>query len=394
MRSDADDDYGAQHDGNEIVAFGARSDRSRQWLSRLLVACFVIAVVVGLIVKSTNHKSQPQPQSHPLPAQQVASSKPPTVVNVGHPLLGVNAGWELFARGPDELVAIQMARGLITETSVPVLQTSRSDVSFVVGPHEAIVRSPDNVPGYLIPDGRPAQLITGPFANGGVLIPGPKPDQAWVMSGTSGQPTATLVTLAGTPAGETIRFNPRKELATEAAPDGHGYLLVLANPPSGFYDVGPTFVNRIPDHVIAVGPTGWLVLACHRKHCNNTVINPATHSHRVLPGRAIRNSAWSWPTLGAVSPDGSTAAVLDTKNPSRLSLRLVNLQSGAVASVDVTIDPSAPNECLAWSPDSEWLFIATAQGKLVAVNAATRRVQGLGIQLPHITQLAVRPAAG
>ena len=394
MRGDHDENHGAQHDGNEIVEFGARPGRGRRWLSRVLVACFVIAVVVGLILKATNHKSQPQPQSHPLPAQPLASSKPPTVINVGHPLLGVTAGWELLARGPNDLVAIQMARGLITETYVPALGSGLPEVSFIAGSHEAIVRSPDSVPGYMIPDGRPAQLITGPFANDGPVIPGPMPDQAWVMTGTLARPTATLVTLAGTPAGETIRFNPRNELASEAEPDGHGYVLVLANPPHGFYDVGPTFANRIPDHIIAVGPTGWLVLACHRKHCSNTVINPATHSHRALPGPAIRNSAWSWPPLGVVSPDGSTAAVLITKNPSRLSLRLVNLRSGAVASVDVAMDPSAPNECLAWSPDSRWLFIATAQGKLVAVNAATRRVQGLGIQLPDITQVAVRPAAG
>jgi hypothetical protein len=287
-----------------------------------------------------------------------------------------------------------MARGLITDTSVPTLQSGSPDVSFVVGPHQVIVRSPDYVPGYLIPDGRPAQLLTGALAHGGPVTAGPKPDEVWVMTGTSSQPSAALVTLAGRPAGETIRFDPSKQFSFSPQPDGRGYLFVLAkHPNAGVYNVGPTFVNRIPDHIIAVGPNRWLVLACHHKHCTNTVINPATGSHRAVPGPAIRNSAWSWPPLGVVSPNGLTAAVLSTKNPSRLLLQFMNLQSGAVTPVNVPMDPSVPNDCLAWSPDSKWLFVATAQGKLLAVNVATLHAQSLGVPLPSVVQVAIRPAA-
>ena len=37
------------------------------------------------------------------------------VMIVGHSLLGVTAGWELFARGPDDLLRIQLAQGQITQ---------------------------------------------------------------------------------------------------------------------------------------------------------------------------------------------------------------------------------------------------------------------------------------
>jgi hypothetical protein len=47
---------------------------------------------------------------------------------------------------------------------------------------------------------------------------------------------------------------------------------------------------------------------------------------------------------------------------------------------------------LAWSPDSQWLFVITAHGGLAAVNARTQRVQGLGAQLPWLSQIAIRNA--
>ena len=45
---------------------------------------------------------------------------------------------------------------------------------------------------------------------------------------------------------------------------------------------------------------------------------------------------------------------------------------------------------LAWSPDSRWLFVASADGRLFPVEAATGQVHDLGVPLPPIEQLAVR----
>ena len=82
------------------------------------------------------------------------------VITVGHWLLGVTAGWQLFARGPDDLLRIQLAQGKISLTHVPPLETANPDVAFVIGPHEAMIRSTDLVPGYVVPDGAQPRPLT------------------------------------------------------------------------------------------------------------------------------------------------------------------------------------------------------------------------------------------
>jgi hypothetical protein len=55
---------------------------------------------------------------------------------------------------------------------------------------------------------------------------------------------------------------------------------------------------------------------------------------------------------------------------------------------------SAGTQALAWSPDSRWLFVITARGYLAAINARTQRVEGLGVTLPPVSQIAVRNPQG
>ena len=75
----------------------------------------------------------------------------------------------------------------------------------------------------------------------------------------------------------------------------------------------------------------------------------------------------------------------------RVTLHLVNLVSGADQLIAVSLDEgSADDQTLAWSSDSRWLFVVAAQGKLAAVNARTRHVEGLGVELPPLSQIAVR----
>ena len=69
---------------------------------------------------------------------------------MGHRLLGVRAGWELFGLGPSEVVRIQLARARITRTVFPGPQSS-GPVTLLAGPYQAIVRPLDYVPGYLVP---------------------------------------------------------------------------------------------------------------------------------------------------------------------------------------------------------------------------------------------------
>ena len=112
--------------------------------------------------------TRPGPPRRPRPRRLRCS-----VTLAGHRLLGVTAGWELFARGPNELLRIQLAQGRITQTYVPPLETASPDVAFVIGAHEAVIRPSDLVPGYVVPDGGQARPLTGVLSDGGPLVPGP-----------------------------------------------------------------------------------------------------------------------------------------------------------------------------------------------------------------------------
>jgi hypothetical protein len=125
----------------------------------------------------------------------------------------------------------------------------------VVTPSAAIIRPLDFVPGYVVPDGEPAQQLPKPLRHGGPAVPGPKPGQVWTpagqgrterLIGSDGQPTGAVVHLPGDTSGFT-------------ASDGHGYLLVPTG--GGVYDARPDGLHRITTgSVVASGPTGWLAV--------------------------------------------------------------------------------------------------------------------------------------
>ncbi len=380
----------------------------RRWRSRLLLGCLVLAAVAVLTIHqgpgAAHHGSSAARATATPRPRQTAPARPaarlPTVLTVGHHVLGVTAGWELFARGPADLIAIQLARGRITLTAVPQLVTGNPIVAFLVGPHEAIVRSADLVPGYMIRDGSPARQLTGPLAGGGPLIPGPDPGHAWVMSGTVVHPSLSLVGLNGSPTGVSIRVpQGGPQLPATASPDGRGYVLMQDNV-FNLYDAGPTWDRTVSETVLATGPARWLVVGCDAayRRCHNEVMNPVTGARRVLPGRPLPGLYGLFnqqlPPLGVVSPDGTTAAVPVPGKYGNVMVRLVDLRSGVSHAIPVQLAAVPSNESMVWSPDGNWLFVVGSGGRLLAVNAHSRRVQGLGVTLPYVTQVAIRDAPG
>jgi hypothetical protein len=77
------------------------------------------------------------------------------VSSLGHPLLDVPAGWDLFGQGHGMVIRIELRRGRLTRTAVPEVG-SASPVSFVVGTDRAIVQPRALVAGYVVHDGEPA----------------------------------------------------------------------------------------------------------------------------------------------------------------------------------------------------------------------------------------------
>jgi len=195
---------------NDQVQFG--TGPHRPWLARLALAAICITAIIVAAVHSVAGAHRHHPTSahrhHPTLAQRhhPTSARPSIAfTNVGHPVLGEAAGWELFARGDTFVADIELGRGRVTRTAVPWLESGNA-ASFFAGAHEVIVRSYDYVPGYVIPDGKPAQLLTGPLATGGPLVAGPTTSEVWTSIGTGSN--LTLVTLSGRRAGPSIRFPP------------------------------------------------------------------------------------------------------------------------------------------------------------------------------------------
>ena len=70
---------------------------------------------------------------------------------------------------------------------------------------------------------------------------------------------------------------------------------------------------------------------------------------------------------------------------------MLDLASGSLYRLDLQLGPSGPPDNTVWSPDSRWVFTIDVNGTLLAVDPHTARVRDLGIPLPQITQLALRP---
>jgi hypothetical protein len=389
---------GSGQDGHgETVEFGSRRPAGRRWAPPALLACLALATVVTIAVRGAGQPARPA-------ARAPAPPPPLRVTTVHHPLLGVTAGWELFARGPDDLLRIEFAQGRILQTYVPPLETASPDVAFVIGPQEAVIRPSDLVPGYLVPDGGQARPLTGLLADGGPLVPGPAGSQAaWVTAGSPTSPVLSLVTLTGHRSGPSIHFQPDgPQVPATAVSDGRGDVLVTDSS-FGAYDIGPGWDRPVPGTVVAVGPATWLVDVCDAlyRQCRYEIVDAATGALRAIPGRAAASAPYwfSWPPTGVISPDGSTAAVTQNGPGGRLTVLLIDLRTGVTTDLDVPLSApgsdlplgEANEQSMAWSPDGRWLFVAAYGGKLVAVNPRTGRAESLGVSLPTVDQVAIRP---
>ena len=207
-----------------------------------------------------------------------------------------------------------------------------------------------------------------------------------------------LVRMDGTETGVSARLPPFGTTSqawpggySQATSDGRGGVLVSVYSETGvtYDDVRLGGFQRIAGPLAAVGPTRWLAVDCPAgRRCSNVVVDPATGARRALPGPSAEFLPAAGP--GVIAPDGSAAAIAAASGD-RVTLHLLNLVSGSDQQIPVSLDAqSAADQRLAWSPDSRWLFVVTAQGKLAAVDARTGHVEGLGVSLPRLSLIAVR----
>jgi hypothetical protein len=389
-------------DDADVLDLGGdrRGARPARWSRWLLVP--VVGVVVALGVAQAG-RTGPAPRV-PAPSPSTAdpgafppgagrSAPPITVTTLGHSLLGATTDWELFGRGAGEVVRIELARGRVIRTTVPVL-LSDAPVSFVVTADRALVRSLDRVPGYVVRDGQPAHPLPPALSQGGPAFPGPAfpapdPGAVWVPSGDSPR---TVMMLRGVDDGRDRTWIPVPEgdSAFEAISDAAGYLVFRAT--GGMYDATPAGLRRITTgSLLAVGATRWLALECDDRHrCVPVVIDRATGSRRTLRTASPSSTA----PRGVIAPDGGTAVIFRVAGDGTVIPYLLDLVTGATRPIGPPIDRTVGEGSMVWSPDSRWLFAAGADGAIYVVDPATADVVPLGVSLQALSQLAVRPAGG
>ncbi|MFB9233998.1 hypothetical protein ACFFWC_00355 [Plantactinospora siamensis] len=377
--------------GPDVLEHGAgRDDRpGRPWLRWLALA---LAAVVALVLVVRAERRDPGPpaaeRSTAAPSTAATSASAvgpvgsgPAVTELGHPLFGGTAGWELFGRGPDAVVRIEPAPGRVSVTAVPGL-ASGGPVSFLAGPGRVVIRPLDRVPGYAVPDGRPAQALTGALAEEGPLIPGPEPGTGWLTR----EHRYELVGLDGQ-ARNVALDQPTLDGGGFVEPDGAGYPLFTGT--GGSYSVRPDGIRRLTSGaVLAVGRTRALARECDERYrCATVVVDRRTGARRPLPGRLPS----ALQVGGSVSPDGNRAALLVEQPPLRPMVHLIDLNTGADRPLDARIESASFDESqYAWSPDGRFLFLLDADGELHATETNSGRSGKVDLGLPRLTQLAVR----
>ena len=389
---------------------GVSADRSTKWWPLLLVG--LIAVVIVAVVLHPHAPLVAQiPTPAPTPRQSTASmnskttpasrpSRPPLVtvpapltprtLDLGHPILGVTAGWELFARGDASLTRIELAKGRVIST--PGLGVASSGpVSFLAGPDLAIVRPLDFVAGLAVRDGHNAADLTGALSRGGPVVVGPDAAHIWVDTGANGGPDVmTLTDWSGIPTRSSFSV-PTDWFAMSAQSDGAGGVLFMAQNGSTYQAQPGQRKLLTTGNLLAVGPTGYLVRECATaKKCQTSVVDRTTGKRRTLAKSIVPFGG----VAGLISPDGQTAAVIDIAKVGSTAgrLSLVDLSSGVEHPLATDLGTPTGSSSMVWSPDGRWLFVVTAAGHVAVIDPDTRHVRGLGLQLPFIEQLAIRAA--
>lgn len=386
--------------GSDDPASGMAPPR-RPWPRWLTLA--VTGAVVALVIAIVNLARQDPTASTARPTPSASSASPTTsgtsaavspppstppvlVTEVGHPLLGVTAGWELVGRGPDALVRFQPATGRIIRTALPDVH-SGGPMYLLTGPDGVTVRQLDNVSAYVVPDGRPAQEMSPLLNEEGPAFPGPKPGQMWVRPADDHQPVMALATVDGRRLAEFVPV-PAGSSSFDAIADGAGYLLFPGI--GGLYQARPEGIRRVSSGVLlAAGPTGWLVTECDERYrCQTVLVHRADGRRQTVAERPVGRDA-----RGVISPDGSTVAVLTSRPQGTVEVAVLDVARGSWLGVhNLAVNQAALDGALAYSPDGKWLFAVTAGGSIAAIDPRTSNASILDLPLPPVSQIVVRPA--
>ncbi|MPY78862.1 MAG: hypothetical protein GEV04_10235 [Actinophytocola sp.] len=357
----------------------ARRPRRRRWAAWLPL--LLVGVLVGGFIamrQSSNSADAPTP---PAPTNTGPGVEPVSVTEIGRPVLGVTAGWELIARGRDTVSRIALAEGRVTTTKLPGAVRAEP-TSLVTGPNWVFVQPVDPESGYLVPDGELARVVHW-RDHVSAVFPGPRPRQVWVEHFEHDTPNAYLALHSLTGKEVTGPYVPATD---QTMADGAGNVLVRMT--SGTYLARRDGVRRVTTgRVEGVGRNHFLVVECdERARCVRILVSRATGQRRVVTPKSAMVSPAAG-QLHAIAPDGSIAVTGGDGG-----MFVDNLASGGGRLREtVLVRPGSDGPGVVFSPDSEWLFGVGFDGDIVAIDTDTFEQHELDLPLPDIRQLAIRP---
>jgi hypothetical protein len=383
---DVSSDESVRGSGDAIDTAGSGTGWPRwPWLVVAAVALLVGAVVIPGRARFGSPAPRTTGPSVPVsagPPARVAVAAPVTVVNVGRPLLTVPAGWDLFGQGPGVVVRVQLALGRVTVTRLPE-DSALTSAALIAMPGRVVVRPATYGAGYVVADGAAANRLSGPLGRTGPAVPGPGPGQVWVRTSPANE-DATRMTLIGPgnrAAGASVEIPGDGYLFG----DGTGHVMYSNRVNNDYCLTSPgRWQLRTPGQILAAGANEVVTIERTGPGRYSTVLTDVLSGRRrVWAARGFLAA----PVLGPVAPGGRTAAVLTSASTATV-LSLLDLSTGVRRGPGIALAGNA--ESLAWSPDGRWLFAATVNNQVVAIDATTAAVHPLAAPLPPLTQLVVR----
>jgi len=124
-------------------------------------------------------------------------------------------------------------------------------------------------------------------------------------------------------------------------------------------------------------------------HCHGVVIDRRSGDRHNVDLALSNVSPW----LAATSPDGQYLAVVFAAVHHPVALHLLDLRRGHDRLTTGQVDQTLHEGSFAWSPDSDYLFVAGVKGRLWVINPATAAVSEFPARLPPVRQLAARPVS-
>lgn len=314
--------------------------------------------------------------------EPVITTESPTKPQTSTAELTLSGDWEIIAYADGELVRIELHSGKVTRTPVNQLP-AEPPISLLATRDRVLVRSWDNGHVALVPDGKPARPNGGLIGSGMVVLPGPEPGQLWTQRPTTDGMVLTPATLNGDKAGPAVRLPSGFFVTTSDERGG-----VLVDGVNGTYAADRSGIRRITDGaVLAIGRDHLLTEVCdERARCHNEVVDRTDGTVRQLGSRFAKDRL----TEGKISVDGRYAAMVPANVDGDLESHLVDLRTGRSHVLEVNPGEAHTPSAMAWSPDGNWLLVVS-DGDIQVVDPVSRQVRSLGVRIPGVEAVAVRP---